>query len=67
MPQITIADATLVRLQKHAVPLLDTFDTVINRVFDAYEAHNGNGTVAMASESLDTRGSAFALFIVPIN
>lgn len=54
MPHITIADATLARLQKHAVPLLDTFDTVINRVFDAYEAQNGNATVATPPEPLVT-------------
>jgi hypothetical protein len=54
MPQIAIADATLARLQKHAVPLLDTFDTIINRIVDAYEAHNGEGTVAAASEPVDT-------------
>jgi hypothetical protein len=58
MPQIAIADATLARLQKYAVPLLDTFDTVINRVFDAYEAHNGEGNGAAVSESVDTT-SAF--------
>jgi hypothetical protein len=54
MPEITIADATLARLQNHAVPLLDTFDTVINRVFDAYEAQNGSGTVPTPPEPLDT-------------
>ena len=49
MPQIAIDDVTLARLQKHAVPLIDTFDTVINRIFDAYEAHNGNGDHAVPS------------------
>jgi hypothetical protein len=46
MPQIAIADATLARLQRHAVPLIDTFDTVINRVFDAYERQDRNDTDA---------------------
>jgi hypothetical protein len=53
MPQIAITDATLARLQKHAVPLIDSFDTLINRVFDAYEANNGTGDAAV-SESVDT-------------
>jgi hypothetical protein len=50
MPQIEIGEATLARLQKHAVPLLDTFDTVINRGFDIYEAHNGQPVAVKASE-----------------
>lgn len=54
MPQIAIEDATLVRLQAHAIPLIDTFDTVINRIFDAYEAHNGKGSATTASEPADT-------------
>lgn len=54
MPQIAIADATLARLQKHAVPLIDTFDTVINRIFDVYETRNGDGKQAAASEPVDT-------------
>ncbi|MGZ8363169.1 MAG: T4SS efffector SepA family protein [Caulobacteraceae bacterium] len=35
---INIEDATVARLQKIAVPLADTFDSVINRVLDAYDA-----------------------------
>ena len=56
MPQIAIADATLVRLQKHAVPLVDTFDTVINRIFDAYENQDRKGAdAALATPSDKTR------------
>jgi hypothetical protein len=58
MPQIAIADTTLARLQKHAVPLLDTFDTVINRVFDAYETHNGDGSHTAVNPTLTARAFA---------
>lgn len=37
MAQITIADATIARLQKHAIPLVDDFDSVINKLIDAKE------------------------------
>lgn len=35
---VTLSDATFMRLQAHAVPLVDTIETVINRVLDTYEA-----------------------------
>ena len=35
---ITISNALLDRLKKHAVPLVDTFDTLINRLIDSFEA-----------------------------
>ena len=38
MPTITIADATIARLQKHAVPLVDDFDSVINKLIDEKES-----------------------------
>jgi hypothetical protein len=50
LPQIQIDEATLARLQKHAVPLLDTFDTVINRGFDIYEAHTAHPVTVKTSE-----------------
>ncbi len=37
MPQVTIADKTFERLQRHARPLVDTLDTVINRAVDRLE------------------------------
>ncbi len=35
---VNLSDATFMRLQAHAVPLVDTIETVINRVLDTYEA-----------------------------
>jgi hypothetical protein len=36
-PTISISQATFERLQKHAIPLIDSFGSVINRVLDAVE------------------------------
>lgn len=41
MPQVTIEEATFERLQKHARPLVDTTDTVINAALDALEQQAG--------------------------
>ena len=38
MPQIEISADTLARLKRHAEPLVDTFDTIINKFGDAFEA-----------------------------
>src|SRR5438270_3897315 len=40
MPVIRISDALYERLQKHAVPFVDTPATVIERWGDAYEKHH---------------------------
>jgi len=37
MPEVTIKDSTFGRLQRHAKPLVDTIDTVVNRALDALE------------------------------
>jgi hypothetical protein len=37
MPQINISDATFQRLQKHAEPLVDDIESVINRLIDDKE------------------------------
>lgn len=37
-PSINISEATFERLQRHAVPLIDSFDTLINRLLDTAEA-----------------------------
>ncbi|MCI2007656.1 MAG: hypothetical protein LKJ54_02810 [Acetobacter peroxydans] len=41
MPQsITISDQTFSRLQSHAEPLVDTIESVINKILDVYEFKN---------------------------
>lgn len=42
MPKIEIQQATFERLQHHAKPLIDTFDTVINQALDALELEDKN-------------------------
>ena len=41
MPDITIEQATFERLQRHAQPLVDSVDAVVNRALDAMEAGEG--------------------------
>lgn len=36
-PSVELSHATFARLQTHAVPLVDTIESVINRMIDAYE------------------------------
>ncbi len=42
MPEITIEESTFQRLQRHAKPLVDTTDSVINRALDALERQVNN-------------------------
>lgn len=58
MAQIEISADTLARLKRHAEPLVDTFDTIINKFGDAFEAtvHNGyghNGSTVMPQTSIE--------------
>lgn len=48
-PMIDLTPATVARLQVHAVPLLDTFDSVINRAVDALEGTKGTPTADPAN------------------
>lgn len=41
MPEVTIGPETFARLQGHAVPLVDTIETVINRALDALDREGG--------------------------
>ncbi|MGD0290680.1 MAG: hypothetical protein ABSC63_13615 [Candidatus Binataceae bacterium] len=52
--QIEISDVTLARLQKFAVPLIDSIETVIEKLADAYERNqspqpNGGGKPAQSA------------------
>lgn len=38
MPPVDLSTRTITRLQKHAIPLIDTFDSVIAKLLDSYEA-----------------------------
>lgn len=40
-PSVDLTPGTFSRLQAHAVPLVDTIESVINRLLDAYEAKDG--------------------------
>ena len=54
-PSIEISAQTFTRLQRHAVPLIDNIETVINRLLDSYEAKNGATTVQQQSIPADVR------------
>jgi len=40
-PSVDLTPATFTRLQAHAVPLVDTIESVINRLLDAFEVRDG--------------------------
>lgn len=40
-PAVELSSATFTRLQAHAVPLVDTIETVITRLLDAFERRDG--------------------------
>jgi hypothetical protein len=42
MPAVAIQDSTFERLQRHAKPLVDTIDSVMNRALDALEQVRGD-------------------------
>lgn len=46
MPPVDLSTKTITRLQKHAVPLVDTFDTVIAKLLDAFEGKSPMPSVA---------------------
>jgi|GEM_PF-1067453 len=50
MPDISIEQSTFERLQRHARPLVDTTDTVVNRALDALENH-GKGVASLGENS----------------
>ena len=44
MPDLVIEQSTFERLQRHARPLVDTTDMVVNRALDALELHERSAT-----------------------
>lgn len=59
MPDIVIEQSTFERLQRHAKPLVDTSDTVVNRALDALEHREGSTAcgegAGTAERSIDPR------------
>ena len=53
MPQIDIEQATFERLQRHARPLVDTSDTVINAALDALE-RQGSAPIQASTSSANS-------------
>jgi hypothetical protein len=51
---VELTPTTFTRLQAHAVPLVDTIDTVINRLLDAYEGKSGTPIPAARSGDGDS-------------
>lgn len=51
MPPVDLSTKTITRLQKHAIPLVDTFDTVIAKLIDAYEGGSKAGVVHQANDT----------------
>lgn len=48
-----IQPSTFLRLQKHAIPLVDTIDSVINRALDALEGHQTPNNSELKSYTAD--------------
>lgn len=54
-PSIELTPATFARLQSHAVPLVDTIETVINRMADAFESNSLAANASGEEGSTGTR------------
>jgi hypothetical protein len=60
MPEVTMRDSTFARLQRHARPLVDDIDAVVNRAIDALEQSAGssqpeNEAASVAERRIDPR------------
>jgi hypothetical protein len=51
MPPVDLSTKTITRLQKLAIPLIDTFDTVIAKLLDAYETKPKAGVIIHQSHT----------------
>lgn len=54
-PTVELSPTTFMRLQAHAVPLVDTIESVINRLLDAQEAKGGAPVVGGDGENTSIR------------
>ena len=55
MPDVSLQDSTFERLQRHAKPLVDTIDSVINRALDALEGKDQPTETAPATGEAQER------------
>jgi hypothetical protein len=51
-PQVTLESSTIERMKAHAEPLVDTFDTVVNRALDALDAQKAQSGGAAKGERI---------------
>lgn len=51
-PSVDLSPVTFSRLQGHAVPLVDTIESVINRLLDAYETKSGTPAAPTSADSV---------------
>lgn len=54
-PSVELSPATFTRLQAHAIPLVDTIESVINRLLDAHEKKGGTPVAGEGGESSNVR------------
>jgi hypothetical protein len=54
-PSVELSSTTFTRLQAHAVPLVDSIETVINRLIDFFESRDGAPVAAAAGEPNNVR------------
>jgi hypothetical protein len=52
-PQVPLEAATIERMKAHAEPLVDTYDTVVNRALDALDAQKEQGSPSTGERVLN--------------
>ena len=58
VPSVELSPQTFARLQAHAVPLVDSIETVIGRLIDFYEARDGAPVPASADGTASQSGNS---------